>query len=90
MANQGEEEAVEAFTQAVQMLRAAMAADPGLNVIQPDVEKLSMKVAKYYGYDQEMKLAMQRQREQMRMGGPPPQGGPPGQGGGGPAGPPPM
>lgn len=85
----GPQQAVQAISEGAKMFKMAMAADPGLNVLQPDLEKLILKIAKYYGYDQEVKLSMQRAKEQERVGGPPPMmgGGP---GGPGPGGPPPM
>ncbi len=82
---QPQEKAVEALMGSLQLFRMAMQLEPGLSMFQPDVEKMSLKVAKYFGYDKEMKLAMDRAQQEMRAGGPPggpqagpPQGGPPG------------
>ena len=87
----GPEQAVQAISEGAKMFRMAMASDPGLHILQPDLEKLILKIAKYYGYDQEVKLSMQRAKEQQRVGGPPPMpGGGPGPGGPSPGGPPPM
>jgi len=87
---QGQQKAVEALSQAAGLIRAAMQFEPGLAILQPDFEKLTLKAAKYFGYEQEMKLAMTRAREQARAGGPPPMGPPGGPVGSGQGGPPPS
>lgn len=80
MATRGQDTAIQSLVGMSQMWAQAVQSDPSLMAYSPDVEKLTIKISKHYGYEQEMKLALQRSREQMRAS-PPPTGPPPQAGG---------